>query len=109
MKAFETAIRKALQKVDNADPKLRERIYKSARDALANSQAKQGVWGTETATAQDRKLDELIESIDVEYRLEDGARQPPPSEPPVAAPVPEPRRAAPGAAAGAAADACRAG
>ena len=92
MKAFETAIRKALQKVDNADPKLRERIYKSARDALANSQAKQGVWGTETATAQDRKLEELIESIDIEYRLEDGTRQRPPSEPPVAAPVPEPRR-----------------
>lgn len=89
VKAFETAIRKALQKVDNADPKLRERIYQSARDALTNSQAKQGVWGTDTATAQNRRLEELIESIDVEYRMSDQPGPRPDPEP--RAPTPEPR------------------
>ncbi|MEM6460533.1 MAG: hypothetical protein AAF724_01310 [Pseudomonadota bacterium] len=70
MEAFETAIRNALQKVDPADARQRQRIYKSARDALGNSQTKQGIWGTEAAGAQDRRLEELIERIDVEFRAD---------------------------------------
>lgn len=67
MKAFETAIRRALQKIDGTNPKLRERVYQSARDALTNSQAKQGIWGSDAATAQDRRLQDLIAQIEAEY------------------------------------------
>lgn len=76
MKAFETAIRKALQKIDGTNPKLRERVYQSARDALTNSQAKQGIWGSDAATAQNRRLQDLIAQIEAEY---------------IAPPEPEPR------------------
>ncbi len=67
VKAFEAAIRKALQKVDSTDPKLRARIYQSARDALVGSQEKQGVTGTDTAARQASLLEELITSIDREF------------------------------------------
>ncbi|MEX3006826.1 hypothetical protein [Hoeflea sp. TYP-13] len=94
MKAFETAIRKALQKIDDANPKLRERIYQSARDALTNSQAKQGVWGSDTASAQNRQLEELIKDIEVEYRELAQVRKqlrPAPQDPdPAAEPEPAP-------------------
>ncbi|MDA4848009.1 hypothetical protein [Hoeflea poritis] len=67
MKAFETAIRKALQKIDGTNAKLRERVYQSARDALTNSQAKQGIWGSDAAAAQNRRLQDLIAEIEAEY------------------------------------------
>ncbi|WP_136659900.1 hypothetical protein [Nitratireductor sp. XY-223] len=76
MKAFETAIRKALLKIDGSNPKLRERVYQSARDALTNSQAKQGIWGSDAAAAQNRRLQDLIASIEAEY---------------IAPPAPEPK------------------
>ncbi|WP_419909314.1 hypothetical protein [Hoeflea sp.] len=84
MKAFETAIRKALQKIDGTNPKLRERVYQSARDALTNSQAKQGIWGSDAATAQDRRLEDLIAAIEAEH-----------AEPPQPHPQPRPARRAP--------------
>ncbi|MCP4316613.1 MAG: hypothetical protein GY789_11530 [Hyphomicrobiales bacterium] len=95
MKAFETAIRKALQKVDYANPKLRERIYQSARDALNNSQAKQGVWGSDTASTQTRRLEELIESIEVEYRQEELPPRTPKPERRKPEPAPEPKQSPP--------------
>ncbi|MCY6382586.1 hypothetical protein [Hoeflea prorocentri] len=67
MKTFETAIRKALQSVDGGNPKLRERVYQSAREALTNSQAKQGTWGSDAASDQNRRLEELIEGIEAQY------------------------------------------
>lgn len=67
MKTFETAIRKALQSVDGGNPKLRERVYQSAREALMNSQAKQGTWGGEAASDQSRQLEELIAEIEAQY------------------------------------------
>jgi hypothetical protein len=67
VKAFEAAIRKALQKIDSTDPTVRARIYESAREALSGSQAKQGV-SVADATVQKRRLDELIEDIDREFR-----------------------------------------
>jgi len=67
VKAFEAAIRKALQKVDSSDAKVRARIYQSARDALAGSQQKQGVTGTDKAAQQHNLLEDLIGTIDREF------------------------------------------
>lgn len=68
MKAFETAIRNALQKADDSNPELRARIYDSARNALSNSHTKQGKWGSDSAREQTRKLEALINAIEADYQ-----------------------------------------
>ena len=102
VKAFEAAIRKALHKVDSSDAKVRARIYQSARDALAGSQEKQGVTGTDEAARQYNQLEELIGAIDREYAqarpaAADVAPPAPPAQgrsrrepPPIAAADPQP-------------------
>lgn len=68
MKAFETAIRNALQKADDTNPELRARVYDSARNALSNSHTKQGKWGSDSAREQTRKLEALINAIEADYQ-----------------------------------------
>tara|TARA_R110000751_G_scaffold95381_3_gene186366 strand:+ start:35704 stop:37047 length:1344 start_codon:yes stop_codon:yes gene_type:complete len=68
LKAFETAIRNALQKADDSNPELRARIYDSARNALSNSHTKQGKWGSDSAREQTRKLEALINAIEADYQ-----------------------------------------
>ena len=68
MKAFETAIRNALQKADDTNPELRARVYDSARNALSNSHTKQGKWGSDSAREQTRKLETLINAIEADYQ-----------------------------------------
>jgi len=68
LKAFETAIRNALQKADDTNPELRARVYDSARNALSNSHTKQGKWGSDSAREQTRKLEALINAIEADYQ-----------------------------------------
>ncbi len=100
MKAFDTAIRKALRNVDDSIPDQRVRIYESARTALSNSQTKQGMWGTDVAATQTRRLETLISGIEAEYqqRAPKPAARPVPEKPavrpePTQKAVPEPIRA----------------
>lgn len=72
MKAFETAIRNALQKADDTNPELRARVYDSARNALSNSHTKQGKWGSDSAREQTRKLEALINAIEADYQKRPG-------------------------------------
>ena len=70
MKGIEAAIRKALSKPGMADPLQRERVYASARKALASGIDKQGLGGTDRAARQADLLEELISRIEDTYWAE---------------------------------------
>ncbi len=70
LKGIEAAIRKALSKPGMADPLQRERVYASARQALANGIDKQGLGGTDRAMRQSDLLEELIARIEDSYWAE---------------------------------------
>ena len=64
MKGIEAAIRKALSKPGMADPQQRQRVYESARKALANGIDQQGLGGTDRAARQAELLEGLIGRIE---------------------------------------------
>ena len=64
MKGIEAAIRKALSKPGMADPQQRQRVYESARKALANGIEQQGLGGTDRAARQAELLEGLIGRIE---------------------------------------------
>lgn len=69
VKGLEAAIRKALQGPGGSNPQQRQRIYDQARKALVNGLAKQGNAGTERAKQQSHGLENLIRSIEREFRV----------------------------------------
>lgn len=69
MNAFEAAIRNALERSDRTNPEVRARIYQSARQALEAGLRKQGISDAATISAQRRKLEQLIASVEAGEQL----------------------------------------
>lgn len=98
---LDAAIRNALERANRSDPRVRAKIYQSARRALESGLEKQGIDDPVTIAAQRGRLERVIAAIEQEEELrlppepEDFDEPEPEETYPQAAPEPEPRHHAP--------------
>ncbi|MCQ2005468.1 hypothetical protein [Rhizobium sp. NRK18] len=101
MTGLDAAIRNALERANRSDPRVRAKIYQSARRALESGLEKQGIDDPVTIAAQRGRLERVIAAIEQEEELRlppepEEFDEPEPEETyPEAAPEPEPRHHAP--------------
>jgi hypothetical protein len=98
---LDAAIRNALERANRSDPRVRAKIYQSARRALESGLEKQGIDDPVTIAAQRGRLERVIAAIEQEEELRlplepEEFDEPEPEETyPEPAPEPEPRQHAP--------------
>ncbi|MGR6432137.1 hypothetical protein ACU5AY_14590 [Rhizobium sp. PAMB 3174] len=98
MTGLDAAIRNALERANRSDPRVRAKIYQSARRALESGLEKQGIDDPVTIAAQRGRLERVIAAIEQEEELRPAEEpdEPTPEETyPQAAPEPQPERPAP--------------